>query len=130
MSTHCGIAVKTENSYETIYVHNDGYRSYMYPMLTNNYNSEEKARALVTLGDASSIHEKLEPTPGIAHTFDFPERDVSIFYHRDRGEPWIGVAPSYLTREEVLNNYHYAYIWEDGEWHTYAYGREITVEAD
>lgn len=129
MSTYCSIAVKTEKGYETIYVHNDGYESYMYPMLTNNYNSEEGARALVALGDASSIHEKLEPTPGVPHTFDFPERNVSIFYNRDRGESWNDCAPFCLTKTEVLNNYH-AYIWEDGKWNAYKNGRKITVRVD
>ena len=62
MATHCGIAVKTEEGYKTIYCHHDGYESYMYPMLTKNYNTEERATDLVSLGDASYIDKKLEPT--------------------------------------------------------------------
>ena len=52
MSTHCGISVKTEKGYETIYCHHDGYPKYMYPMLMNNYNSEELASKLIGFGDA------------------------------------------------------------------------------
>ena len=46
MSTHCGIAVKTEKGYETIYCHWNGYPEYMLPMLNNNYKSEELAKKL------------------------------------------------------------------------------------
>lgn len=131
MSTHCNIAVKTEEGYETIYVHYDGYESHMYPMLTNNYNSEESAKALVDLGDASSIEKHLEPLPGSTHTFDSPEKDVSVFYHRDRGEPWNNCKPTYLTKTEVINNSnYYAYIWEDGKWSAYKNGRKITVKGN
>lgn len=129
MSTHCGIAVKTEKGYNTIYCHHDGYENYMYPMLTKNYNAEEKAKALVALGDASYIEERLEPTPGVVHTFDFPEKGVSVFYHRDRGERWEHTQPDLLTKAEVLYNYH-AYIWEDGQWNAYKNGRKITVRVD
>jgi hypothetical protein len=125
MSTHCGIAIKTENGYNTIYCHHDGYPSYMWPMLTKNYNTEEFATKLVGLGDASSIAEKLEPTPGVAHTFDFPERDVCIFYTRDRGENWDDNAPALFAKQNVLNNFYYAYIWEDGCWHFYDDGKEV-----
>ena len=45
MSTQCGIAIKSEKGYETIYVHSDGYPEYMWPMLTENYNvREQKSR--------------------------------------------------------------------------------------
>jgi hypothetical protein len=122
MSTHCGIAVKTEKGYNTIYVHHDGYESYMYPMLTKNYNSEERATDLVSLGDASSIQARMVPSRDSGHSFDNPEDGVCIFYHRDRGERWTNCEPSCLTKAEVLNNYH-AYIWEDGKWTAYKNGR-------
>ena len=41
MSTHCGIAIKSEKGYEVVYCHHDGAPSYMLPMLTENYNSED-----------------------------------------------------------------------------------------
>ena len=116
MSTHCGIAIKTEQGYKTIYCHHDGYPSYMYEMLTKNYNSEELATKLVSLGDASYIEAKLEPTG--AHSFDNPEEGVSVFYHRDRGEPWVDVAPQLLTKEQLRSHYYYCYAWEDGMWIT------------
>ena len=115
MSTHCGIAIKTEEGYETIYCHYDGYPEYMLPMLTENYNSEELARNLVNLGDASYIDILLEPTEDY-HKFGMPEPRVSMFYHRDRGEPWKDVAPQTFTREELCSRFYYAYAWEDDQW--------------
>lgn len=125
MSTQCGIAIKTEKGYNTIYVHSDGYPEYMWPMLIENYNSEELANKLVSFGDASFIDKKLEPTSDYHH-FGTPEPDVCMFYHRDRGESWEGVAPAIMTREELFNGFYYSYVWEDGHWNFYKGGRKIS----
>ena len=118
MATNCNIAYKTEKGYETIYVHHDGYESYMWPMLTRYYNTEEKARDLVSLGDASCICERMVPSRDSGHSFNNPEDGVCIFYHRDRGERWEPNAPALLTKTGVLDCY-YSYIWEDGKWTAY-----------
>ena len=123
MSTHCGISIKTEKGYETIYCHFDGYPAYMYPMLTKNYNSEELATKLVSLGYASSIDKYLEPATKY-HTFDNPEQDVCVFYHRDRGEDWISNQPRAYTKQQLFSNYYYSYVWEDGKWTFYQGGRK------
>lgn len=123
MSTHCGIAIKTEKGYETIYCHFDGYPAYMWPMLTKNYNSEELATKLVNLGFASSIDKHLEPVTD-RHSFDNPEAEVCVFYHRDRGEDWIRNQPRAYTKQQLFGNYYYSYIWEDGKWNFYQGGRK------
>ena len=130
MSTHCGIAVKTEKGYNTIYCHHDGYESYMYPILTKNYNTEERAVDLVSLGDASSIQERMVPSRDSGHSFDNPEDGVCIFYHRDRGERWEQNAPQVFTKTTLVNDFYYAYIWEDGQWNAYKNGRKIIVRVD
>jgi hypothetical protein len=122
MSTQCGVAVKTEKGYETIYVHSDGYPAYMWPMLTKNYNSEELAAKLISFGDASYIDILLEPTSDF-HKFGMPEPDVCMFYHRDRGEAKRGPTP-YPTKSVMFSNYYYSYIWEDGKWNFYQGGRK------
>lgn len=126
MSTQCGVAIKTEKGYETIYVHSDGYPDYMWPMLTENYNSEELARKLVSFGDASYIDKKLEPTSDF-HKFNTPEPDVSMFYHRDRGEAWEDVRPFCYRKSVVFNRFYYSYIWEDGCWNFYKGGKKVEV---
>ena len=125
MSTQCGIAIKTEKGYETIYVHSDGYPEYMWPMLTENYNSEEMAKKLVALGDASFIDERLEPTPGCQHSFDKREPGVSVFYHRDRGEVWSETAPAVYLAISELKPFYYAYLWKDGCWNFYKGGKKV-----
>lgn len=116
MSTQCGIAIKTEKGYETIYCHHDGYPEYMWPMLTGNYNSEELAKKLISMGDASYIAENIETN--LPHSFDRPRYDTCCFYHRDRGEDYSKTL--YPTKQELLDTYYYAYIWEDGRWKGYA----------
>jgi hypothetical protein len=124
MSTQCGIAIKTEKGYETIYVHSDGYPEYMWPMLTENYNSEELAANLVGMGDASYISDHLEPEG--PHSFDRPDYDVCCFYHRDRGENWDDVAPTiYESIKEISNHFYYVYLWRDGEWNFFRGNRRI-----
>lgn len=124
MSTQCGIATKTEKGYETIYVHSDGYPEYMWPMLTENYNSEELAKKLVSAGDASFIAENFE-TP-LPHSFNKPQYDTCCFYYRDRGEKWTDVAPTcYETKQMIFNQFYYTYIWQDGCWNFYKGGRKI-----
>ena len=126
MSTQCGVAIKTEKGYETIYVHSDGYPDYMWPVLTQNYNSEELAAKLVGMGDASYISDNLEPHEPNTHSFENPDFDVCCFYHRDRGEGWDDVAPAnYFTIGEVCNRFYYVYLWKDGHWNFYKGGRLV-----
>lgn len=124
MSTQCGIAIKTNKGYETIYCHSDGYPEYMWPMLTEHYNSEELAAKLVSMGDASCINKKLEPTDKM-HRFGRREKDVCVFYHRDRGEDWLEVAPAAFHLLELLNCFYYTYIWENGCWNFYKGGSKV-----
>ncbi len=124
MSTQCGIAIKTEKGYETIYVHSDGYPEYMWPMLTENYNSEELATKLVSMGDASYIEKKLDPASDF-HRFGTPEPGVSMFYHRDRGDRWDEVYPQAFSREQLMNAFYYVYVWKNGCWNFYKGGRKI-----
>ena len=127
MATNSIIAVKTsdDGDYKSIYVHNDGYFEYMYPMLDTWYNSQERAEALVSFGDASFIAKRLVPSQDSDHHFDHPEKDVCIFYHRDRGELWRQNAPCIMSKEEVLATQYYAYIFEDGQWKAYAGRKEV-----
>lgn len=124
MSTHCGIAVRTEKGYETICCHWDGMPSRMLPKLQNHYNSEALANLLISGGDASSIGSKFKPT-GKYHSFDNPEKDVCVFYHRDRGEDWTDTRPAIYGKNLVLDMYYFMYIWENGCWTAYEDGKKV-----
>lgn len=85
MSTNAFIGIRENNSITYIYNHSDGYLEYLGRMLLEYYNSEEKAKALVELGDVSVVKEKLAPAEGTVHGFDYDKRQegVSVFYGRD-----------------------------------------------
>lgn len=123
MSTNSTIAIKTDKGYEAIYCHNDGYPSYMYPMLRDYYGSWERATALVSFGDASFIAKRIMPSKDSNHHFDHPEEDVCIFYHRDRGEE-LNSFHCY-RKEELFKRQFYVYIFEDGRWRAYQAGVEV-----
>jgi hypothetical protein len=56
------------------------------PLLKNNYSTYDAAKTLVDLGNISSLAPKPNPTFGSGHSYDNPEYDVVVAYHRDRGE--------------------------------------------
>ena len=91
MSTRSIVGIIGPNGLaSTQYVHSDGYPSYVGKMLLENYSSREKVKALLELGDLSSLRDS--PTSTVA-------------YHRDRGEdlapPWVGM-PEKASQEEYL----------------------------
>jgi hypothetical protein len=119
MSTNSGIALRSGDTYQTIYCHWDGHPRTMLPILRENYNSLELAAKLISYGDASSIDKKLEPTG--EHTFMKPEDDVCVFYHRDRGDAWLSCQSVCYTKKELFDQpaFEYVYIFEDGQWNAY-----------
>lgn len=119
MSTNSGIALRSGDTYQTIYCHWDGHPKTMLPMLRENYNTLELAAKLISYGDASSIDKKLEPTG--EHTFMKPENDVCVFYHRDRGDDWLSCQSVCYTKKELFDQpaFEYVYIFEDGQWNVY-----------
>lgn len=121
MSTNSGIALRQGETFTTIYCHWDGHPKTMLPILQENYNSLKLASKLISYGDASSINKKLEPTPGVAHTFGCPEEDVCVFYHRDRGDDWLSCQSTCYTWSELFKQpaFEYVYIFEDGRWNVY-----------
>lgn len=129
MATCAGIAVKTEKGYKTIYCHNDGYPNHMLRTLRDNYNSSELAAKLIELGNASFIGKKLEPEYAY-HCFSCPEPDVSIFYHRDRGDDWDECEPElYTLKKDLFAVYYYAYIFDGEKWYGYKDGKKVTIYA-
>ena len=121
MSTNAGIALRSGETFQTIYCHWDGAPRTMLPILRENYDSLELAAKLISYGDASSIEKKLEPTPGVVHCFMQPEKEVCVFCHRDRGDDWFSCQPACYTKKELFDQpaFEYVYIFEDGTWNVY-----------
>lgn len=99
-------------------------------MLLEHYNSEEKAKALVELGDVSVVKEKLAPAEGTIHSFDYDKRQegVSVFYGRDRGEDWEAIKPITIqnTVFDEHSYYNYLYDVEEGRWLVSKNGKDFT----
>lgn len=112
MATNAFIGFRENNSITYIYNHSDGYLEYLGKMLIKHYNSEEKAKALVNLGDVSVVKEKLAPEEGTTHTFDNRQEGVSVFYNRDRGENWDDIQPIRIENTVFENpDYTIVYIY-------------------
>ena len=120
MSTNSTIAIQKEDgSIKGVYCHWDGYLSHNGNILLNNYDTVEKVEELISLGDLSSLGEKINPDVEIIHAFDKPQAGVCVFYHRDRGESWENVKPFNAHAEIVYIKFYgqeYNYLFKEGKW--------------
>jgi hypothetical protein len=83
MGTRSTIAIQNADGTVTgIYCHWDGYLSHNGDILQKFYTTEEKVRALIALGDLSSLSEQI----GSKHDFNNAPDDECNAYGRDRGE--------------------------------------------
>lgn len=131
MSTPANIAILLNGVYRSIYLHNSGTPRWAGATLLRSYNDAQKANDLINLGDLSSLYNKLRPST-CRHSFDHPEADVTIAYHRDRNEPLsINETPDTGNLEKDLSNIFlngdYLYLFKDGEWYfADAYANSLT----
>ena len=86
MRTNATIAITDGKSCKAVYLHWDGYVAWAGAVLYDDYNTREKAEALIALGSISSLSERIAPEPGEEHSFDNPAENVTVAYCRDRGE--------------------------------------------
>ena len=88
MSTRSHIGIlntssrRNPKSTEIIYCHFDGYPSHNGSLLLNHWIGAKKVRALMAIGDISSLDEEI----GEKHDFDNRDGKVVTAYGRDRGE--------------------------------------------
>lgn len=131
MSTRGRIGRYNEDgSITSIYVHSDAYLGGVGALLADCYDSEERVRALLALGDLSELGEII----GDKHGFDerswnpsprgagWVERAVQcIAYGRDRGDVGTAAAVSVsfddLKSEHLLCSFgpEHLYLWRSGE---------------
>jgi hypothetical protein len=117
MSTRAAIIEKTKDGYRGIYNHSDGYLKGVGRTLLEHYTDPVKVSALIDLGDISSLGERVKPiSPN--HSFDTPEEETTVAYHRDRGEkynkPYFGKTVKAV--EQIIGHDGYVYVFEDGKW--------------
>lgn len=124
MSTRCWIALANERNsgYRRIYCHNDGHPNRVGKILAEHYTDRDKVEKLISLGGISSLGEKIEPTDP-KHSFETPEKGVTVFYTRDRGENWAINAPGknfdlpdLVSAVIGQGDIEYLYVFERGKW--------------
>jgi len=108
--------INKDGSVVMSYSHWDGYPGCKGKTLLENYLDCASIKELVSLGASSSIYGKIRPNG--EHTFGNPEEGVSIFYHRDRGEPWEHTAPINCTdtKQAIQEMEEYLYLWDGNTW--------------
>lgn len=120
MSTISRIAMKQDdNTYKSIYCHSDGYLEHNGVILYTYYKDKIKVEDLIKLGDISKLGKEVSPDSSKPHNFKEQQDDVTVAYHRDRGEKFH--SKDFLTREELIkysikSSENILYVYEDGVW--------------
>lgn len=122
MSTRSAIGIKNKNGFiSAVYCHFDGYLEHNGRILKEYYNDKNKVEELLSYGDMSSLKENIIPNDDEEHNFENKQRNVCIFYHRDRGEAWEDTAPLRFDTEKEFTDYYdwsaYYYLFDNGQWY-------------
>lgn len=115
---------------KSIYCHSDGYLEGVGDTLRKCYTTTKKIKALLTLGDISSLYPLVAPPPGVEHGFEYDQRatDVTVAYGRDRGEPDCGATVSDDMEAFFQLQEEYSYLWLDNEWHVWCHHEGSTIQ--
>ncbi|NPB00706.1 MAG: hypothetical protein GXO10_04965 [Crenarchaeota archaeon] len=85
--------------------------------LLKYYNTFELAKKLVDGGDMSYVGKEI----GHKHDFNKPNWNWTLYYHRDRGEPWEATKPktflSIIDFADFATRYNVVYVFAGGSWH-------------
>jgi hypothetical protein len=85
MGTRSTIALEfADSTVQQVYCHWDGYLSHNGRILFNSYSDPFKLQQLIDLGALSILGEEVSPTS--EHSFEHAQKDVCVFYARDRGD--------------------------------------------
>lgn len=119
MATRSFIGYCEDNKIVGVYCHYDGSISHNGKILCQYYNDINKIKELVKLGSLSCLEKNIYPTE--EHSFNKPQDNVTIAYHRDRGDNDISIH-NFSSLEQLKNyidNYYLdnVYIFYLNEWH-------------
>lgn len=114
-----GLVMKT-GAIISIYCHWDGSLGGVGRKLFDHYTDPKKIRALIALGDISSLRAELAPPPGTEHPGEAPSSNVTTAYGRDRGEKGCKAVKSNDVEAFLAINsgQEYSYLY-DGEWNVW-----------
>jgi hypothetical protein len=121
MATRSRIGLMLEDgTIKHSYCHFDGYPKGVGHTLVGHYSDIEKVKELLNFGDMSFLSPKVNPEG--EHSFGNPEKDVTVFYGRDRGESDVD---SVITSVDEFHSVKYSscidykYIFTGGHWWVY-----------
>lgn len=111
-----------DGSFRGIYCHFDGYPSYSGTILKNHYTTYEAVNELIDLGDIATLGKRVKPRPDESHSYNCPNKEITVAYYRDRNESWDQVSPTKglsfkAVREKIDGKY--TYLFTAGEWYLY-----------
>ena len=121
MSTRSRIGLMLEDgTIKHSYCHFDGYPNGVGHTLVENYSEIKKVKELLSFGDMSFLCAKVNPEG--EHSFGNPEKDVTVFYGRDRGESDVDSVTT--SMDEYLSVKYsscidYQYVFSGGHWWVY-----------
>ena len=122
MSTRSNIGILNQDgTVDYIYCHFDGYLEHNGKILHEHYNTEDKVKQLIGLGDISSLGEEI----GEKQDFNGPRvnRDWCLVYGRDRGED--GTEAQTIPYRDYTKEHfeEYTYLFTPGKgWEVRSYG--------
>lgn len=125
MGTRSYICYETKKGeYIGIYCHADGYLTYNGAMLLDHYCRRDRVKALMALGNLSSLGERLYPDRYEEHDFEHRQDGVCVFYGRDRGEKEQQATEVKLTDiDDPTSWIEYCYVYGlDGVWRYFECG--------
>jgi hypothetical protein len=115
MSTNARIGIKISGiNMLSIYSHWDGYPSWVGEKLLKYFNTEEKVKELLSMGNVSIMGDKIGEKVDF-HKFNSQENSQCLFYERDRGD----------SNEEAITHkigdmdyqYSFTYLFKNGAWY-------------
>lgn len=121
--TSCIAIVEANGEVKAIYCNDYGHPAHNGKLLLEHYNTEEKARGLISMGQLARLGALIKREDGQPYDFDSPANDTSIAYYRDMGERleiW-----GYKSIEHFMEDLLYAvipieadfvYVWQNGAW--------------
>ncbi len=115
MSTNARIGIKISGTkMVSIYSHWDGYPSWVGEKLLKYFNTEEKVKELLSMGNVSIMGDKIGEKVNF-DTFKSNENSQCLFYGRDRGDS----DEEAITHEIGDMSYHYSftYLFKNGAWY-------------
>ena len=124
MSTRAGIGMLMPDwTIKAIYLHRDGcpFECAAGGILAQYYNTTERVEMLLELGDLSSLGTKIFPDAKTPHSWENPQPDVTVAYHRDRGEDYNSPVVfsdlyEYETKGSEVFGAEFLYLFVDDQW--------------